>query len=177
MNPKNLILRGKSVTLKPLEARDIERARKWVNNPELWTAMLRNRRVSVQDQKKWFHRIVSAPAKLVLAVRRNGKHIGNTGFYEIDPPNRRALYWILIGEKKERGKGYGRETARLMIRYGFKKLGLKKIYLDVAEVNRPAICMYQKLGFKKEGRFKHHYRILGKSWHVIRMALFTDEKK
>jgi diamine N-acetyltransferase len=52
---------------------------------------------------------------------------------------------------KEKGKGYGRESLRMIKRLCFEKLGCHRLWLDVYEYNKRAIELYKSEGFLHEG--------------------------
>lgn len=161
------------VFLRPLAVCDLERSRRWVNDRALWPLILRNSVVSRKNQAQWYHDILTSKQKKVFAIviRQGCRHVGNAGFYEISREHRRAKFWIFLGERKTRGKGYGAEATAQMIRYGFDKLGLEKIFLEVAVSNSCARALYSRFGFSCEGVLKHHYRI-GRRWFDVEiMAL------
>ncbi len=57
---------------------------------------------------------------------------------------------IGIGELDYRGKGYGTDTMRLLVGYGFRELGLYRVTLSVFSYNLRAIRSYEKVGFVRE---------------------------
>jgi len=59
-----------------------------------------------------------------------------------------------LGKRKKEGKGYGKETIKLLLNYGFNELNLYRIQLNVLEFNIHAIHLYERFGFKKEGAFR-----------------------
>jgi RimJ/RimL family protein N-acetyltransferase len=58
---------------------------------------------------------------------------------------------LLIGEKRYRGKGFAEEACRLLLHYGFDKLKLHTIDLEVYDSNLLAIALYDRLGFETVG--------------------------
>ncbi len=64
-----------------------------------------------------------------------------------------------------------KDATEAIIDYGFKKLNLNKIYLNVLATNERAIKFYQKLGFGFEGTFKKHLFVDGEyvdlNWYCI----------
>ncbi len=50
--------------------------------------------------------------------------------------------------------GYGKEAMNLLLDYSFSELNLHKVYLRVFSFNKRAICLYESLGFEKEGELK-----------------------
>lgn len=57
---------------------------------------------------------------------------------------------------EEKSKGYGQSAIRHLLSYIFNDLGLKRIYLDALSDNRAVIHIYEKCGFRVEGRLKNH---------------------
>lgn len=76
------------------------------------------------------------------------REIGSVYLRDIDREAGTAEYGVFIGEEKALGKGYGTEAAKLMLAYGFEKLGLQKIYLRLLEDNAGARKSYEKAGFR-----------------------------
>ena len=61
---------------------------------------------------------------------------------------------IGIGEAAQRGQGYGEETMRLLVRFAFDELNLRRVQLTVFSYNELAIRLSEKLGFRREGVFR-----------------------
>jgi len=168
-------LNGPRVILRPLERRDLERSRVWVNDPENAALLLRVLPVSEIEQEHWFEKLCTRPDRYVWAVEANDQYIGNMGLYHIDLVHRRAEAWTLLGEAGWRGQGLGREAMALLLDYGFDGLGLHKIYLHVDQENVIAREMYEKLGFVIEGTLVAEYFIRGRFRDILRMRLLASE--
>jgi RimJ/RimL family protein N-acetyltransferase len=166
---------GPRVILRPLERRDLEPSRAWVNDPENAARLLRVLPVSEIEQEHWFEKICTCPDRYVWAVSADGQHIGNVGLYNVDLIHRRAEAWTLLGEPGWRGQGLGRESMSLLLDYGFGGLGLHKIYLHVDQENVIAQKMYKKLGFIIEGELVAEYFIMGRFHDILRMRLLAPE--
>lgn len=76
------------------------------------------------------------------------REIGSVYLRDIDREKGEAEYGVFIGEEKALGLGYGTQAAKLMLDYGFGKLGLKKIFLRLLEDNAKALRSYEKAGFR-----------------------------
>jgi RimJ/RimL family protein N-acetyltransferase len=74
-----------------------------------------------------------------------------------------------------RGQGVGEALIRAALQKATLK-GLTRIELTVFENNKPAIALYEKLGFIVEGTHKNKSRIDGKYENHIFMALLYDPK-
>lgn len=107
--------------------------------------------------------------------RQTLRPIGWTALDEIDHFDRTAKYSILIGEQSCWGKGYGTETTRLMLDYGFTGLGLHNIYLTVFSFNERGYRAYQRAGFQEMGRRREAHRLGGRAYDVIYMDCLATE--
>lgn len=87
----------------------------------------------------------------VIVEEATGLPVGLTELDHIAWRSGDAELRIIIAEQAYRGLGYGKEAVRLLLTYGFDALGLTRIYLRVHDDNVPAIRVYHKNGFKKEG--------------------------
>ena len=167
---------GPRVILRPLELRDLEKSRTWVNDQETAALLLRVLPVSEREQERWFENICTQPDRYVWALEVDDNYIGNMGLYHVDLIHRRAEIWTLIGEKTWRGQGLGRESMALLLDYAFLGLGLNKVYLHVDQENVIAQNMYKKFGFVIEGTLVAEYFIDGNFRNILRMRLLASER-
>jgi RimJ/RimL family protein N-acetyltransferase len=109
-----------------------------------------------QDLEKYYESITGTSNQVLLAIvdKASNAHIGNIKLGPINWIHRRSLLGILIGDKSFWGKGVGLEAMRLMVEYGFCRLNLHRIYLAVFAENEAGVRLYEKVGFKVEGRFR-----------------------
>lgn len=89
------------------------------------------------------------------AIEENGEYQGTISLKHIDYHNKTAEYAIAL-HQKSRGKGLGTKASKQILMIAFEELALNKVYLDVFSDNAPAIHLYQKLGFRKEGELRKH---------------------
>lgn len=101
--------------------------------------------------------------------------IGTTALNGIDWRNRTAEFGILIGAAGARGRGYGTETARLMLDYAFTALGLHSVMLRVHEYNLAGRRAYAKAGFTEFGRRRRAQWLGGKFWDTLYMDCLASE--
>ena len=82
---------------------------------------------------------------------------------------------MLIGDPRFRGKGYGTDATRTLISFAFNTLGLNRLILEVFAWNAPAIRLYRRCGFAKEGVLRRS-RFSGGAFHdTVLMSLLREE--
>ena len=73
----------------------------------------------------------------------------------IDYNNKKAEYYIVIGEREYLGKGIANKASKLLLEYAFTELKLNRVYLYTETGNISAIKSYERIGFKREGILKN----------------------
>jgi len=101
--------------------------------------------------------------------------IGYIGLYTIFWPQREAIMGINIGERDFWGKGYGTDALRVLLRFGFEELNLRRVSLSFLEGNERAMRSYEKCGFRLEGRERNAWAYDGRRWDEIYMGLLREE--
>jgi len=103
--------------------------------------------------------------------------IGHSELNNIDNKNRNArICRILIGDIRNRNKGFGKAIITELVRIGFEDLQLHRIDLGVFDFNHQAIKCYQACGFEIEGRLKDISRFDGKYWSVYNMSILNEKQ-
>ena len=82
---------------------------------------------------------------------------------------------IAIGERANRGQGYGTEAVSLALGYAFNELNLHRVCLNVMSYNTNAIALYEKLGFTKEGIQREHVKKDGQHFDMIFYGMLSRE--
>jgi len=110
----------------------------------------------IADTRAWLERVLSDEKTVFFALefKANGAFTGTVLLRNLDFKNRNAELAILIGEPEKRGRGLGGEVLSALLGYAFGELGLHRVYLRVLAYNEPAIRLYQRRGFKEEGRLR-----------------------
>jgi RimJ/RimL family protein N-acetyltransferase len=170
-------LMGPSVYLRPLEREDARQLVTWLNDPEV-TRYLRIYQPLTMTAEEEFLRRASentTEVHLGIALRADDRLLGTTGLRDMDPRNRHAEFGIFLGDKGVWGKGVGTEATRLMVRHAFETLNLHRVWLHVTEFNERGLRVYQKVGFRTEGRLRQDVFREGRYWDTIIMGVLRDE--
>ncbi len=128
----------------------------WLNNKKAAQYALDNsdHKTTVKEQNQWFDNYeqeLSLKRKKFFTILYDNRPIGFMGFSNIDPKKKIAEIFILIGEDKYRGKGAGKFSMGYLIGTAFKKMGLRRLTLEVNKLNYSAIKLYKSCGFQKIG--------------------------
>jgi [ribosomal protein S5]-alanine N-acetyltransferase len=130
--------------------------------------------LSVSDLETYVEKTHSNTIFLAIVIKESNKHIGNIKIESIDFKNGIADYGIMMGDKKEWGKGYAKEASLVVLDHCFSRLNLRKITLAVVEDHKNAVELYKKIGFKIEGLLVKHSYFNGDFRNTYNMALFKD---
>ena len=159
-----------------MEKDDLRQLRDWRNSPEVKKFTREYRELNMQNQLQWLESMAKDKNTMMFAVEtKKGKLIGCTGLTYIDWKNSRAEVSIYIGDKKYKGKGYGTDTLKVLIDYGFRELNLHMLFGEIFEYNRANIRLFEKCGFKKDGVLRHRLYRDGKYWDSIIYSILDKE--
>ncbi len=82
---------------------------------------------------------------------------------------------IYIAEPKNRGKGYGEEALRLVLKWAFEEMKCERVTLDHFSDNVIAASLYEKIGFVREGTMRHGGKKNGLYVDLCLMSVLRDE--
>ena len=140
--------------MRSLEEKDLEPIRKMRNDPSTWTNLTDIAFLTSAAQLEWFRSLHKDCKHRYYSVC-NCKHklVGIVRMDEIDPINRSARVGCDVFPKY-RGQGIGSKIMAGLVQYCFNFHNLHRLWLAVLETNKAAIRVYEKAGFKPEGRYK-----------------------
>jgi len=177
---KNLLI-GKKIKLTSINEEDIFELQKWHNDVsfmrhyDIVSAIPKN----LEQIKELISNVDKSNTAYIFAVKdlQQKELIGVTGFDDISWNNGTATIYIGIGGEKHRGCGYGEEALKLTIEFGFEELNFHRIQLTVLEYNEPAIRLYEKLGFKREGIFREFIHRDGRRYDMYLYGILRLERE
>lgn len=131
-----------------------------------------------EHAKIWFKLIeVSARKKeaYIFAIRQlEDEHlIGAVGLH-LEKSHQKAEVGYWLG-KSYWNNGLVSEALKEVIKYGFEKLNLNKIYATHFDFNPASGKVLQKSGMQFEGNLKQEYRKNGKFLDVLRYAVLKED--
>jgi len=133
-------LKGVNITLRALEPEDLEFVYKLENDERVW---------EVSNTQTPY-------SKFLIKQYLENAHL------DIYPAFRRAGIGILILDKQQRGKGFGKEALELVMKYGKTHLHLHQLYASINEDNKISQDLFVKTDFKFIGQRKDWTIVNGK---------------
>jgi [ribosomal protein S5]-alanine N-acetyltransferase len=173
-------LTGERVILRGAGPEDAEVCAPWFNDPEVIRYLNTGSRPNlVEHSRQFLAQAVRSNTDVVFAIieRESKRYIGNTALHRIDALRRSALFGIVIGVPSAWGKGYGTEATRLVVDYGFRRLNLHRVELEVAAVHERARRAYERVGFQIEGTRRDAMFVDGDYADALIMAVLRPDWK
>ena len=167
----NIRIDGDKVFLTSITYDDCEDFIGWRNSTYIKSRFIYQKDITLDEQKEWIRTKVETGyvAQFIIWDKNANKKVGCVYLQNIDNTKKTSEFGILISEECG-GRGFGSESAKLIIKYGFEKLGLEKIYLRVLKNNKIAIRAYEKAGFSSDN-YEETIMINGQNTEVIFMSI------
>jgi RimJ/RimL family protein N-acetyltransferase len=174
------VIYGERVRLRAIERQDLPRFVAWFNDPEVRRGLNLYLPMSLKEEEGWYEGVLEKdPIERPLAIDvQEGEdwiHIGSCGIFEVDTRARSCEIGISIGSRAYWDRGLGSDALRALLSHAFETLNLNRVGLGVFESNKRAIHVYQRLGFKEEGRLRQAHFGEGRYEDVIIMSLLHEE--
>jgi RimJ/RimL family protein N-acetyltransferase len=170
-------LKGERVYLRAFEPGDATLLHRWINDEEVTRTLAAYRPFTLNQELEYIERMATSERDVSLGIveRGEGRLIGTAALHQIDWKNRHASFGILIGSPADRGRGWGSEATRLIVRYGLRRLNLNRIWLYVYAGNDGALKAYERSGFQVEGRLRQQHFGHGAYEDTLVMGVLADD--
>lgn len=173
------LLDGSRVRLVPLNAGDIALVARWQQD----TSYLRLLDANVAYPKseaqvgEWIREGQRGREHFLFGIRvlLSDDLIGFIELSDVMWSHRNSWLTIAIGDADYRGRGYGSEAMSLILEFAFRELNLHRVQLTVFSYNEPAIHLYEKLGFQREGIYREFLERDGQRYDMILYAILKRE--
>ncbi len=144
--------------IRKLKESDLPLRIEWMNNPAVYNTMHYSVPVLIENTKEWFTRNqLKADRCDMVFVDEDEIPVAMGGLTGIDPDKFKGELYIFVNPDRQ-GEGIGTRATCLLCKYGFEILKLKKIFLYTDAGNAGARKVYEKVGFRLEGRLREESR-------------------
>lgn len=166
---------GERVILRAIEREDLPRYVRWLNDPTVLEFFGRVAPLSLAEEEKWYEEMLQDPTVRNFAIEFEGQHIGGAGFSYIDGRNASAEVGLFVGLPELWDQGLGYDALHTLLRFGFEEMNLNRISLRVFADNKRAIHLYEKLGFRHEGRWRQAEFRRGRYLDLLWLSILREE--
>ena len=116
-----------------------------------------------------------ADDSFAIHVKDGQEPIGVISLMNVSEANVSADLSVILGPSEKRDRGYGADAISTLLDYAFGELELHRVGLSVFEFNEAAIATYEKLGFRKEGRYREAVKRNEAFHDAILMSILQTE--
>ena len=177
------LLRTERLTLREFEPDDWEALHAIESRPEVAQYQSFTPRTPDESQRYVLDAIADAVAAprltfdLAVILMAENRLIGRCGLGPGDEPREAVLWYTLHPDAW--GRGYTTEAARAMVDFGFRTLGLHRVWADCDPENVASWRVLEKIGMRREGHLVENawvkeawadsliYAILEREWAAL----------
>lgn len=168
-------LRGERALLRSLREDDLDFCVAFANDPELRGWLRFERPMTEDSERAWLHGLAHTDEPhWLIAHAATGARAGLASLTGWNKAARHAEFGIGILDAGARGRGLGGDAIRLVLRYAFLDMNLQRVHLRVQEDN-PARRLYERLGFREEGRLRRDVYKRGAYRDTVAMGILREE--
>lgn len=142
-----------SIAIEPLTAPSFEVVAAWLATPAL------NRWLTADWREREATSTVLAIAtrqrrNRFFLVRHHAEPCGLVALSDLDPIDKTAMVWYLLGDRRFEGRGITTAAVNQLVSLSFNELGLRSLYAWAMEPNEASIRVLKKTGFREAGRLR-----------------------
>lgn len=160
------------VSIRKFSKQDISNKINWINNSDNNKYLHYELPLQFDKTVEWYDRIKNLDTRYDAVIEFDKVPVGLIGLLNIDKKNKKAEYYICMGDGNFKGKGIATIASEQLLNYAFNTLNLNKVYLYTEKYNIAAQRLFEKLGFIKEGELKQDLIYMGRKvdryiWGVL----------
>ena len=176
------MLKGEKVILRAMRREYLDKYLEYLNDVELQLLASEEPPMPMEPERlaARFEEHISQPREKFLwfAIEvQGGKFIGQCILHKFDNAARVCELGITIGDRDYHSRGYGRDAVRLLTRYAFRLLNIRKVYLTTNGTNLRGQKSFRAAGFEEEARLRDHIWLDGKYDDLVYMALYREDAR
>ncbi len=170
------VLHGDLVTLRVLTGADQDAIMAMDRDPDVRRLTGSHGAIDPAVGLAWLASRAEQDDRLDLGVveRATGACVGEAVLNDWDPANETCNFRIAL-DARVHGQGLGTEATRLIVGYGFERLGLHRISLEVYAFNPRARRAYEKVGFVADGVLRESLLWEGERVDATVMSILAQE--
>lgn len=178
------LFEGEEIRFGPIDhEKDAEVESKWTHDSDFMRMMeiAAARPMSAAQVKKQYEKFEKQMDEernlyyFAIRAREDDRLVGKAVVQWIDWSNGNAFLRLGIGATADRGKGYGTQALRMLLRFTFAEMNLFRVTAIVPEYNTAVIALLKKFGFTQEVCRRKSLERDGRRWDLYIFGLLKDE--
>lgn len=177
----NLILETERLLLRPLDYSDAEGMFRLDSNPKVHEYLGNKPVKSIEESNHYIENIrnqyvQNGTGRFAIVLKDTNEFIGWSGIKFITEPENNHVNFYDLGYRlieEHWGKGYGYESAKAWLDYGFEKMNIKTMYASAHVDNAGSNKILQKIGMLQAGQY--YYEDLLCNWYELENKRFKNE--
>lgn len=150
------------IQIRKFDEKDIPCKVRWINDEENNKYLHYDLPLREDKTLIWYKNNKDRMDRIDFTITYQNIPVGLIGLLNIDKKNKKAEYYICIGEKKYKGKGIAYNASKLLIDFAYNELDINKLYLYTEISNTAAQKLFEKVGFQQEGLLRNDLIYNGK---------------
>lgn len=173
------VLTTARLRLEPLGPEHLEGTWTALQNPETMRLTGTHATFSRPQIESWLAGLAATygRADWAIILDSDGSHIGEVVLNDYDPDNRSIGFRIGLNANSRFGRGYGTEATRAVVAHAFDVMGVHRISLEVYAFNPRAQRVYEKCGFRVEGRLRDALLWNGEWIDAVVMGMLSTDPR
>jgi len=172
------VIKGKISNLRKIKLTDAKSILRWRTSKNVKKNFPSHVSKDFKKHYNWIKKkIVSKEDEYFVIIDKNNQQVGLCYLTNIDYKNKKAEFGYYLSSDKYYGKGHAVEVELLILKYGFFKLMLNKIYCEILEKNIRISNIHQRFGFKIDGIKREEIYKKKKFYDIILMSVLKKDFK
>ena len=175
--PGSTFLRGERVTLRTVEEEDVDFLCDLVNDPDVWPYLNNHPPRNRVTEREFVEERVTDDESvgLLVCVGEDGETpAGTVGLDRATPVDGSTEIGVVLAPEFW-GEGYGTEASRTLTTYAFEERRIHRVEAVAVDENAGSCRIWEKLGFREEGRLKEAAYHRGRYMDLLVYAVLEDE--
>ena len=178
------LFEGPDIRFGPIDhEKDPEIEARWTHNSDFMRMMetAPARPLSAAMVKKQYEKLEKQMEEdknfyyFTIRARDDDRLIGRAAIQWIEWANGNGHIRLGIGAAEDRGRGYGTQALRMLLRFAFAELNLFRVTAQVPEYNEAALALVKKFDFIQEVCRRKSLERDGRRWDLYVFGLLSDE--
>ncbi|MCN0178067.1 GNAT family N-acetyltransferase [Salinispora arenicola] len=149
-----------TATLRPAEAGDLDRIRRWRNHPQVRGISLTQHEIGPEEHLAWWSAVRKEPDRQVLIYLHGGQPAGVVTFTGVTSPDRAVTwgYYLDIEGLEERGEllSAWMGLQRAGIEHALGPLAAQTLGGETLADNTPVLALHRRFGFRVTRRYERN---------------------